>query len=109
VERKDWRALRWLVSVALLERLTVQRHPILQAVSQRLAQSALQRAQVHGWERCLWSAYPLKDRPFSERIQTIPLVVGTSEKFSELSVCVDTQRLADWNARFSPEMTSAPS
>jgi hypothetical protein len=109
VGRKDWRALRWLVCVAILERLTVQRHPILQAVSERLAQSALQRAQVHGWERCLWAAYRLKDHPFAARLENVPLTVGTLEQFSELSVRVNAQRLADWNARFSPEMTPASS
>jgi hypothetical protein len=99
--RRDWTALRWLVSTAILERVFVANHPVLCAVSQQLCQLALRREQIQNWERISWSAYQLKDTPFIGAIEAVPLAVGTLQRFSELSVQVSAARLADWTARSS--------
>ena len=101
LERDDRRALKWFVCVAICERLSVQTHPILYAIALRLSQMALQRASVHQWERCLWSAYQLMNADFVARLDSVQLSVGSVCKFSELVVQVSAQRLADWNTRQS--------
>ena len=100
VERKDRRAIAWLVSVAILERLNVQPHPILTALSLRLSKLALGRENVNNWERILWAAYGLKDTTrFVVGLDSAPLSVGTLHKFTELTVRVSARKIADFNAR----------
>ncbi len=53
VERKDWRAIKWLVAIAILERLALQQHPILFAVRFHLSQLALQLPRVQPWQTVL--------------------------------------------------------
>jgi hypothetical protein len=104
VERRDLRAIKWLVCVALLERLSVQHHPILTAISLRLSKLALGRANVNDWERVLWAAYRLKDATtFASGLDSAPLSVGTLHRFGEITVRVSARKIADWNARNEPK------
>jgi hypothetical protein len=106
VKNKDWQTLRWLVAIAILERLIFDCSPLLRAISRRLAETAFDR-HADIWERGLWAAYRLKDHPFMTRLESIPLVVGTARMFSELDVRVNNYQLAAWKARLSAKLSRA--
>jgi hypothetical protein len=99
VQHKDWRAIRWLVCVAILERLSLQFHPILSVVGQRLSQLAFERPEVNKWESVLWSAYRLKNTSFVAALESVPLSVGALKKIAELTVRISAGKLADWEER----------
>jgi hypothetical protein len=99
-ERKDWRAVKWFVALAICERVSLETHPLVYAIRFRVAQLALARPVVHPWETVLWSAFALKDNnQFFASLESAPLTVGTLHKFSELTVRVSRRKLLQWNER----------
>jgi hypothetical protein len=99
VEHKDWRAIRWMASLAILERCALQYHPVLSAVRFRLCQLASCQPKAHNWETILWAVYRLKDTSFVAGLDSVPLTVGTLEKFAQLAVRVDAGKLEEWESR----------
>ena len=99
LERKDWRALKWFVSLAICERVSLETHALVESVRFRLGQLALARPSVDRWESILWAAYSLKDRELLAGLESVPLEVGTRQKFAPLSVRVSASKLAQWRGR----------
>jgi hypothetical protein len=105
VERKDWRAIKWMASLAILERVGLQYHPILSAVRFRLCQLALCRPKAHERESILWAGYRLKDSSFLAGLESIPLTVGTLQQFNKLTVSVNAGKLEQWRRTHKTKQT----
>jgi hypothetical protein len=77
LERDDKRAVRWLASLAVLDRLnTWSNEPVLRAARDYLVHAVLGNG-AGLWECGLWAAYQLKDSDITAPIETLP-IFGTS-------------------------------
>jgi hypothetical protein len=74
--RSDTRAVRWLYSVALLERVSFESGRQIIAIRRQLVALVLGPGK-QAWETVLWCAYALKDHEMTETISTLP-IYGTS-------------------------------
>jgi hypothetical protein len=97
--KKDLRAVKWFVALAICERVSLETHPLVCAIRFRLAQLALARPVIHPWESVLWSAFALKDNQLFAGLESAPLTAGTLHKFGELAVRVSSSKLAQWKER----------
>jgi len=75
IARADRQAVRWLFSVALLERLsicTLKQNPELIAARNYIIAVVL-GAKHDRWQGVLWAAYLLKDHELTKAIDTLPI------------------------------------
>lgn len=71
--RSDTRAVRWLFSVAVLERLsTWLKRPELREARNYIVTAAL-GAGWEAWQTILWASYALKDHELTSPIETLPI------------------------------------
>jgi hypothetical protein len=101
IERKDWRAIRWLSSLTLLERVALSSYPVWIELKKHLASLALAKPTAQNWEFVLWAAYQLKDCPLLAAIESHPLNVGMIREFGEVSVRVNRIKLEQWRENWA--------
>jgi hypothetical protein len=53
IQRKDWRAIRWLTSLAILERIALSSYPVWLALKAHLGSVALGTPRPQNWELVL--------------------------------------------------------
>jgi hypothetical protein len=74
ITRGDKQAVRWLFSVAMLERLfvcTPSHNPELTQARHQIIESVIPKYQ--GFEKILWAAYLLKDHPITSALNDLPI------------------------------------
>jgi hypothetical protein len=74
--RNDTRTVRWLYSVALLERLSFESNRGILRIRRHLVALVLGPGK-QGWQTVLWCGYALKDNELTESIATLP-IYGTT-------------------------------
>jgi len=86
IERRDWRAIRWLTSLAITERaISSGTHPHVVGAWRHLTTSVGIKPNCR-WD-ALGVAYRLKDHPITERIKTLDLhAVGTMQRFASFEI-----------------------
>ena len=73
LERADKRAVRWLASLAVLDRLnTWPGNPVLRATRDHLVRAVLGN-NTELWQTGAWTAYTLKDSEITAPIETLPI------------------------------------
>lgn len=75
IARGDKQAVRWLFSVALLERLSIctpRQNPELVAARYRIVKTVIGPDCQH-WQSILWAAYALKDHELTSVIDRMPI------------------------------------
>jgi hypothetical protein len=70
--RNDTRAIRWLFSVALLERISFESNRDILRIRRHLVALVLGSGK-QGWETILWTAYVAKDHALTKAISTLPI------------------------------------
>jgi hypothetical protein len=70
--RGDVRAIRWLYSVALLERISFESNRDILRIRRHLVALVLGPGK-QGWETVLWCAYTMKDHELTQAIATLPI------------------------------------
>ena len=74
--RGDVRAVRWLFSVALLERVSFETNRDILRIRCHLVSTVLGPGK-QGWESVLWCSYTMKSHQLTEVIETLP-IYGTN-------------------------------
>ena len=113
LQRGDVNALRWLTSLAVVDRCqTWPAHPILRAVGRHLAKVALGDC-VQDYQLGLWTAYRLRNHTMFAGIDSLSILKrnpgerpSAIEKFASFDVEVDSVRLESWRAKFGAKHKS---
>jgi hypothetical protein len=93
--------------MSLLDRCATWRsNPILAATQERLVEIALARRL--DYQGILWAAYKLKDNPLLERVPQLVADSMQSQKFAEISVTIDSNKLSDFRARMARRFRKRP-
>ena len=74
--RSDTRAVRWLYSVAVLERISFASDHHVVAIRRHLVALVSGKGR-QAWESILWAAYSMKDSELTKSIATLPIYSTT--------------------------------
>jgi hypothetical protein len=106
--RGDKRAIRWLFSLALLERISFERRNSYIHVIRRHLVALVLGDKWQAWQTVLWTAYRLKDHALTEPIAMLPIYGSVPEpgphKVASLEVIGTTTH--DSNQRTRPQTLS---
>jgi hypothetical protein len=110
LSRSDSVALRWLVSLAVLDRCATWRsHPVLASVQRYLTELAIGRWL--DYQACVWAAYRLKDHQMLVSVPELATAANASsqpQKITQFEVIVDSARLDFWRQKTSKRFKRQP-
>jgi hypothetical protein len=110
LSRNDAAALRWLTSLAILDRCTTWRgHPILAATQRYLVEAALGRWM--DFQAVAWATYRLKDLPLLAAVPDLAATANRSsqpQKFAQFEVTVDSMKLDFWRQKMAQRFKRRP-